>query len=81
MTMNLIVAAGDVSFFIYDEQAETLTSLEVGNSNYVRICVKAGLWMAFRGNNKDLNLILNIASCEHNPAEAMNVPLHTFPLD
>jgi len=36
--------------------------------------VKPGVWVAFRGLDKN-NILLNIASIEHNPKESVNLPL------
>ena len=37
--------------------------------------VPAGVWMAFRGIGEDLNMLLNIASIEHDPSEAITKQL------
>lgn len=80
MTMNLIVPVGEIEFFIHDEkQAKTKTFL-IGLENFCRLTISPGLWVAFKGGASSLNLLLNIASIEHDPAEAVNVPLNTFPL-
>lgn len=80
MVMNLTVPVGKVRFYIYDEVAGRAISYDVGQDNYVRLTVRPGFWMAFMGLDCDLNLVMNIASLEHDPAEAVNVPLETYPL-
>lgn len=80
MRMNLIVPTGEVEFFIYDENTNKTKSVILGEDNYLRLTIPPGLWVAFRGKKEALNLILNVASLEHDPDEAKNVPLGTFGL-
>ena len=81
MTLNLIVPVGDVIFFIHDEQRQLTRGYKIGLNNYVRLTVPPGYWVAFKGCSNSLNLVLNIASLEHDPEEAINAPLNKFPLD
>jgi dTDP-4-dehydrorhamnose 3,5-epimerase len=80
MHMNLVVPVGTVRFYLHDEQNGTTTVYEIGEHNYVRLTVPPGIWMAFSGVGDGLNLVLNLASIEHDPAEATNVPLETYRL-
>lgn len=80
MTMNLVVPVGKVRFYLHDEVSSETLSIELGEDNYQRLTVKPGLWMAFGGVGESLNLILNIASIPHDPNEAINVALETYPL-
>lgn len=80
MTMNLIVPVGKVRFYLHDEALSETLSIELGEDNYQRLTVKPGVWMAFEGVGEGLNLILNIASIPHDPEEAINVALETYPL-
>lgn len=80
MIMNLIVPVGDVSFFIHCEKRNQTATVNLGPSNYCRLTVPAGYWMAFRGHQNPLNLVLNIASIEHDPEESIDVPLDSFPI-
>lgn len=80
MNMNLIVPVGDVTFYIYDEDNKKKKSYRVNKKNYMRLTVPPGYWMAFEGHDESLNLVLNIASIEHDPTEAKNVDIDTFPL-
>lgn len=75
MTLNLVVPVGEVKFVLYDSRAgintlghffETILSKE----NYQRLTVPPGVWMAFQGIGRMENLVLNLASIEHNPDEA-----------
>lgn len=80
MTMNLIVVAGTVRFIIYDgcqEVVEHVLSAE-GRAPYARLTVPPGWWMAFQGLGSAHNLLMNLASHEHDPAEAENRDLNAF---
>ncbi len=81
MQMNLVVPVGKVRFYLHDESSGQTSHYELGAENYARLTVPAGYWMAFTGLGQDLNLVLNLASIEHDPTEAINVPLETYPLD
>jgi len=70
MVLNLIVPIGAVKFVIKDlknsnDAFETVLSKE----NYCRLTIQPGLWFGFQGIGEDLNLVTNIASIEHDPAE------------
>ena len=80
MVLNLIVPIGAVEFIIYDDRIDSSTknqffSLILSQENYQRLTVPAGVWMAFRGIGEDLNMLLNIASIEHDPSEAISKQL------
>ncbi len=74
MTLNLIVPVGKIKFVIYDDKTEESFSVILSQKNYHRLTVKAGLWMAFSGIN-DSSILLNLASIEHDPSEAVNLDL------
>ena len=78
MTMNLIVPVGNISLYFYHEALDSCYYIDIGRSNYKRVTVYPGIWMAFHGLSKDLNLMLNIADIVHDPDEAINVDLSTF---
>lgn len=80
MLMNLVVPAGEVGFYFYNELSRQSFFIKVGLNNYVRLTVEPGLWMAFRGIGEGLNLILNIANIPHDPSESINVDIDRFPL-
>ena len=80
MVLNLIVPIGAVEFIIYDDRIDSSTknqffSLILSQENYQRLTVPAGVWMAFKGIGEDLNMLLNIASIEHDPTEAISKQL------
>lgn len=79
MTMNLVVPVGGVRFYFRSDKGDTML-IDIGESNYQRITVKPGIWMAFQGLSTGLNLVLNLADIEHDPTEAVNVELTAHPL-
>lgn len=80
MTLNLIVPVGSVAFYVHDENIGETKKIIIGEKNYQRLTISPGLWVAFEGVDKTLNLVLNIASIEHDPLEAINQSLDSFPL-
>ena len=80
MVMNLIVPVGDVTFYLFDDVNEVHSEYRVNTDNYVRLTVPPGYWMAFEGHDEPLNLVLNIASIEHDPNESINVDINHFTL-
>jgi dTDP-4-dehydrorhamnose 3,5-epimerase len=83
MILNIVVPVGKIKFVIFDDRKnssthncffETILSIE----NYYRLTLQPGLWMAFKGMNEGINMLLNIASIPHNPQEAENVSLETI---
>jgi dTDP-4-dehydrorhamnose 3,5-epimerase len=89
MTMNLVVAAGRVRFVIHDDGADVgdgaaFQAFELSpdtDADYARLTVPPGYWVAFTGVGDGLNLILNVASMEHDPTEADARPLDAFAWD
>lgn len=78
MTMNIVVPVGSISFFIHDEINKLTYRTTIGFDNYKRLTVYPGAWLAFKG-LYSRNILLNIADLEHNPSEAINVPLSSYP--
>jgi len=74
MILNLIVPLGSIEFVVYNNETKEFFSIELSQKNYKRLTVKAGLWMAFRGKDEN-NMLLNLASIEHDSNEAINVNL------
>jgi dTDP-4-dehydrorhamnose 3,5-epimerase len=74
MTLNLVVAVGTIEFVVFDNYLKEFFSVQLSQSNYQRLTIKPNLWMAFRGLEKD-NILLNLASIEHNPNEEINIDL------
>ena len=81
MTMNIVVPLGSVTFFFRVDEIDRVFSTNIGVNNYCRITVKPGVWVAFRGEDPGGNMLLNIASIEHDPDEQINEPLDSFQLE
>ncbi len=78
MRLNLVVPAGSVTFCVREPRSARTASITIDSANYVRLTVEPGLWMAFKGNGQGLNLVLNLASIEHDPSEVESADLDTF---
>jgi dTDP-4-dehydrorhamnose 3,5-epimerase len=80
MVLNIVVPAGEILFVLYDARLQSPTMGQVqevvlGPAQYCRMTVPPGIWMGFRGQAEGLNMLLNIASIPHDPAEADSLPL------
>lgn len=80
MTLNLVVPIGEIEFVIYKEETKEFFNITLSPSNYQRLTVKPGLWMAFRGIG-EYNMLLNLANLEHDPDEAINIDLDRIQYD
>lgn len=80
MTLNLVVPIGEIEFVVYDEDTKEFFSVKLSQNNYQRLTVKPNLWMAFRGLD-ERNMLLNLASIEHDPSEAENIELFGIKYD
>ena len=80
MTLNIVVIIGEIEFVVYDENIQAFFSVKLSQNNYQRLTVKAGFWMAFRGLGES-NILLNLASIEHDPSEAINRELDAIIYD
>lgn len=83
MTLNLIVPIGNIKFVLLDDrESEILESDEksfiIGESNYKRLTIPPNIFVAFQGLSKHMNLLLNIADIQHDPDEAINLPLNKY---
>jgi len=83
LALNLVVPVGEIRFIIHDDRSSSISyqqfyDVTLGiDSNYRRLTVSPGLWVAFQG-KANFNLLLNIISEEHKPSEADNLPLDHF---
>ena len=75
MILNLVVVTGEVEFVIHN--GDDFFNVKLSKKNYQRLTVKPNLWLAFRGLD-DENMLLNLASIEHDPNESENVGLDIF---
>ena len=84
MILNLIVPFGEVTFIIYDKREssrskERFFKVTLSQANYQRLTVPPRVWIAFRGNGINTNLILNIANMEHDSNEIEKINLDKIP--
>lgn len=80
MTMNLVVLRGSIRFVVHDGvNAETIDLSAEEAARYARLTVPPGLWMGFHGVDPGSNLLLNLASIQHDPFEAEARELGAFP--
>ncbi len=75
MTLNLIVPVGEIEFVIYNDFTNEFFTTKLSLNNYQRLTIKPGLWVAFKG-IEESNLLLNLASIEHDPAESDLIPIN-----
>lgn len=87
MQLNLVVPCGAVRFYLRDDSGRRLAFL-LGDqpgapegAAYARLTVPPGWWMAFEGVGHPLNLVLNLASIAHDPQEADQLALASWPLE
>lgn len=80
MTLNLVVPVGEVEFVIYDEETKKLEVIKLSQKNYQRLTINPSLWVAFRGCD-EYNMLLNLASIEHDPSESMTLALDEIKYD
>ena len=83
MTLNLIVPVGKIRFVLFDDRRNSDTKnrymdISLSKENYSRLTVPPGIWMSFRGEDKSLNLLLNIANIEHDPSESIRADINKF---
>tara|TARA_Y100001970_G_scaffold156232_1_gene191203 strand:- start:1406 stop:1855 length:450 start_codon:yes stop_codon:yes gene_type:complete len=85
-TMNLIVPYGEVVFVVFDDRANSQTKNSffktiISVNNYNRLTIPPHLWVAFHGIGKQKNIILNIASEEHDTREIERIDLNKIQFD
>jgi len=83
MTLNIIVPVGAIRFVIRDGREDSPTygkfnEFILSKEDYRRLTVPPGIWMAFQGVNEGENLLLNLASIEHDPMESENEDIKNF---
>lgn len=85
MTLNLVVPYGEIRFVVHTGEKieerpyiDPLLDVILGDSNYSRLTVPPGYWMAFQGVGMGANILMNIANIEHDPSESINKDLNYF---
>jgi dTDP-4-dehydrorhamnose 3,5-epimerase len=76
-TLNIIVPAGTIEFVIFDDRENSKSkgrfqSVILSSSDpetYCRLTIPPGLWMAFRGLDKQTSLLLDIIDMVHSDEE------------
>ena len=83
MTLNIIVPVGCIRFVLYDDRVESPSNgqfmdVTLSLDNYARLTIPPNIWMAFKGEGKSTNLLLNIADLEHMPSEIIRKDIAEF---
>ena len=84
MWLNLVVPLGAVKFVLVDQRKSSKTkdeSFEIilgPETNYKRLTIPPGVTFGFQGVGEGINLVLNIASIEHDPDEVNNLDIDTI---
>lgn len=81
MTLNLIVPVGNIKFVLYDDRKNSNTNgnfmeISLSLNNYYRLTIPPEIWVAFKGINNSMNLLLNIANLEHSDDEVVRLDLN-----
>ena len=71
MSMNLLVPIGSICFHLEAEDGASAEQVLLGENRYQRLFVPPGIWVAFEGVGQSSNLLLNVASIEHDPTESL----------
>lgn len=75
-TLNLVVLQGEIRFVIYDDREGSVTKGQFETiilsptSNYQRLTIAHGLWMAFSGMSKGVNMLMDLIPEVHDPEES-----------
>lgn len=76
MTLNIIVPLGKIKFVVYDDREGSTTNgkfqeiILSPESNYQRLTLAPGLWMAFKGMDNGISMLMDIIPEPHDPSEA-----------
>ena len=83
--LNIVVPHGTIRFVIYDDRIGSPTYgcfddlILSSSSNYQRLYIAPGLWMAFMGLSEEKSLLLDIIPIQHDPSEADRRSLDEIP--
>lgn len=84
MVMNLIVPVGQVKFVFFvnnDTTENKFREIEIGERNYQRLTVPAGIWFGFKGLGKTKSLVCNISNILHSENEVIRKHLDAVSFD
>jgi dTDP-4-dehydrorhamnose 3,5-epimerase len=82
--LNIVVPLGKIRFIIYDDRQASDTFGQFkeiilsADSEYKRLTLAPGLWMAFQGLGDEYSMLLDIISEPHTPEEADSLPLDSL---
>ncbi len=71
MFLNLLVPVGSIRFHLAVDGDPSVEHVELGETSYQRLFVPPGVWVAFEGRGRSNNLLMNLASIEHDPSESL----------
>lgn len=77
MTANMVVPHGIVKMIIFDDRPQSTTNgvfneFILSVDNYYRLTIPPNLVYGFMGLDKNINMIINVASISHDPKEQIN---------
>lgn len=71
MSMNLLVPVGAICFHLATGDGLSTEQVTLGEISYQRLFIPPGVWVAFEGIGHSINLLMNLASIEHDPLESV----------
>lgn len=71
MSMNLLVPVGSIRFHLRAKEDDDAERIVLGENDYRRLFVPPNVWVAFEGVGASKNLLMNLASIEHDPTESV----------
>lgn len=77
MTSNMVVPIGIVKIVVFDDRSKSSTfglfnEFILSPENYFRLTIPPNLLYGFKGLDKSINMIINIADIPHDPTEQIN---------
>lgn len=87
MTLNIIVPIGKIRFVIYDDREGSATKGQFESivlspdTNYQRLTIAPGLWMAFQGLSEETSLLMDVIPQPHDDAEGDRKGIEEIPFD
>jgi len=73
MTLNLLPIVGQIILYIKKNFEDIPEEVHFGEDDYKLVCIEPKVWLAFKGLSEK-NIMVNIASIEHDPDESENIP-------
>jgi len=81
MVLNLVVIVGEIKFVIFDERKNSKSYGQYSEyilspaTNYQRLTIYPGLWVAFQGIGKGISMLMNVIPESHDSTEIDNKEL------